>query len=287
MTLPSSLAAVLASLLLWPFSIGPQDAPRPAGDYEDDQEVAFSPGEETVDIDGTSLTLPWRLLRPQSASAASPKPLVVFLHGAGERGRDNLATMAHFPSRWVSEPHLGARHDAFVLVAQCPAGDTWSPVTRTASGRWAADPDAPPTPAMRVIEQAIRRLAADPSVDRTRIYLTGLSMGGFGSWDLARRHPDWFAAVLPVCGGCDPRFGADIAASRVPIWAVHGGADQVVPPEQSSTIVESIRRAGGTVGYTELPGVGHDSWVAAYGPNGCIEWMFAQRRGNPAEIPPP
>lgn len=288
-TLHSVLAtAAFAIAAAIPSDPGPVPAPpTPAADHARDQEVAFQPGRETIEIDGAEFSVPWRLLRPESASADTPKPLVVFLHGAGERGDDNLSTMAHFPSRWVSEPHLGARHDAFVLVMQCPRGDTWAPVRRDAEGRWLAAADAPPTSPMLALEQAIARIAQDPAVDRSRIYLTGLSMGGFGSWDLARRHPEWFAAVVPVCGGCDPAAAPAFVASRVPVWAVHGAADGVVPASATRDMVEAIRAGGGTVGYSELPGVGHDSWSMAYGPNGCIEWMFAQQRGEPASIPAP
>lgn len=277
--------ALCVSLALAAVSVAaPQ---QPAADHERDQEVAFQPGRETIEIDGAEFSLPWRLLRPDSATAATPKPLVVFLHGAGERGDDNLSTMAHFPRRWVSEPHLGSRHDAFVLVMQCPRNDTWTRVRRDGDGRWLAAAEAPPTSPMLALEQAIARIAQDPAVDRSRIYLTGLSMGGFGAWDLARRRPEWFAAVVPICGGCAPESAPDFVASRVPVWAVHGGADTVVPPSASRDMVEAIRAAGGTVGYTELPGVGHDSWTMAYGPGGCIEWMFAQQRGEPASIPAP
>ena len=129
----------------------------------------------------------------------------------------------------------------------------------------------------------IGELVADPSIDASRIYLTGLSMGGFGSWDLVSRHPEWFAAVVPVCGGGDPSFAARIADSGVPIWTVHGDADRVVPADLTRTMVRAIREANGRVGYTELPGVRHNSWDHAYGPEGPMEWMFSQQLPSVAE----
>ncbi len=246
-------------------------------------DAMFERGRVEVVIDGASRGFPYRLLRPDGATADSPLPLVVFLHGAGERGENNTAQLRHFPERWVSEPHLGKRHPAFVLAVQCPENEAWSGVDRREDGTWHVG--APTVaPAMRAVEELIRELAADPAVDRTRIYLTGLSMGGFGSWDLVARHGDWFAAVVPICGGGDVANAEAIVATETPIWNVHGQADGVVPVDLSRKTITAIRDAGGRVGHTELPGVGHDSWVWAYGPQGVIDWMFAQQRPQAAVI---
>ena len=240
-------------------------------------DTMFERGRVSVEIDGESRGFPYRLLRAEGATAENPLPLVVFLHGAGERGDDNTAQLRHFPERWVSEPHLGKRHPAFVLAVQCPENEAWSGVDRREDGTWHVG--APTVaPAMQAVETLIRELSADPAVDSSRIYLTGLSMGGFGSWDLVARHGDWFAAVVPICGGGDVANAPAIVATGTPIWNVHGDADGVVPVDLSRKTITAIRDAGGTVGHTELPGVGHDSWNWAYGPTGVVEWMFAQRR---------
>lgn len=247
---------------------------------------AFVKGEVRIEVDGAPRTFGYRLLRPEVGGADTPLPLVVFLHGAGERGDDNTAQLRHFPERWIAERHLGRRHPAVVLAVQCPANETWSGIDRRDDGTWhVGSPEV--APAMLAVEALVRELSADDSIDRRRIYLTGLSMGGFGSWDLVARHGDWFAAVAPICGGGDLANAERIAAGGTPIWNVHGGADEVVPAELSRRTIAAIRDAGGRVGHTELPGVGHDSWVWAYGPNGVMDWMFAQQRATPAEIPPP
>ena len=238
---------------------------------------AFERGTVTIEIDGTPRSFPYRLHRPASASADRPLPLVVFLHGAGERGKDNVSQLRHFPERWVREPHLGARHPAFVLAVQCPDGEDWGGVVEPGADVWRAG-GTDTSPAMQGVETLLRELAASPEVDPTRIYLTGLSMGGFGTWELLSRHADWFAAAVPICGGGDPRHGKVIAESGVPIWNFHGTADRDVLIRESRGVVEAIRAAGGRVGHTELPDVGHDAWSHAYGPNGAIDWMFAQRR---------
>ena len=126
----------------------------------------------------------------------------------------------------------------------------------------------------------VRELAAEPGIDERRIYLTGLSMGGFGSWDLLEHHPDVFAAAVPICGGGNATAAKTIVDGGTPIWNVHGDADRVVLVERSRDMVDAIRAEGGRVGHTELPGVGHDSWSWAYGPTGVVEWMFSQRRSD-------
>jgi formylglycine-generating enzyme required for sulfatase activity len=125
---------------------------------------------------------------------------------------------------------------------------------------------------------ALDRTLADHPVDQDRVYLTGLSMGGFGAWYLAARHPDRFAAVAPVCGG-----GPEEQAARlkdIPIWAWHGADDRAVPPARSRNMIQKIRDAGGTPRHTELEGVGHASWTAAYALDGVLPWMWEQRRAS-------
>jgi predicted peptidase len=143
-----------------------------------------------------------------------------------------------------------------VLAPQCSETTSWS--------AWTGE-----------LERLINHLCAELPVDHRRIYLTGLSMGGFGSWELAAHRPDLFAAVVPICGGGDAAWGARL--KEVPIWAVHGDADTVIPAEESRIMIEAIRKAGGQPRYTELSGVGHDSWTETYRDRkGVLRWMFEQ-----------
>ena len=113
-------------------------------------------------------------------------------------------------------------------------------------------------------------------IDKNRMYLTGISMGGYGSWDLAVRQPDRWAAVVPICGGGNPEKASKVV--RVPVWAVHGDADPAVPVEESRKMIAAIKAAGGDPKYTEYPGVAHDSWTQTYAdPTGVVAWMFEQR----------
>lgn len=243
-------------------------------------EAAYEKGEIEVPVAEGTRTIPYRLHRPEEASSDEPRPLVIFLHGAGERGDDNQSQLRHFPDRWVRESHLGRRHPAHVLAVQCPRDRFWSGMMKGEDGTWRQDTTAPMTPELQAVMKKVMELSKDPSVDTTRLYLTGLSMGGFGSWSLLEHHPETFAAAVPICGGGDPSAAKIIAEGGTPIWNVHGDADRVILVGQSRAMVDGIRAEGGRIGHTELPGVGHNSWGWAYGPGGVVDWMFAQKRAG-------
>jgi predicted peptidase len=197
----------------------------------------------------------FRLLQPPEISVQQRYPLLVFLHGAGERGRDNAQQLLGLPDQ-MTQPDWRRRFPCFLLAPQCPDASHWSD--------WMQD-----------LENLIDRLCEDLPVDRRRVYLTGLSMGGFGSWELAARRPELFAAVVPICGGGDPSQARRL--KNVPVWAVHGDADRTVPLECSRVMIQALRDAGGQPRYSELPGVGHDSWTQTYRKsNGVIQWLFEQ-----------
>jgi predicted peptidase len=140
-----------------------------------------------------------------------------------------------------------------------------------------SDPQAAmPTVDLSAAAAALEETIAREQVDPDRIYLTGLSMGGYGAWDLATRMPDRFAAMLPVCGGGDERTAARVAA--LPIWCFHGDADTAVPVERSRSMIAAVQAAGGRPIYSELAGVGHDSWTPAYRDEFVLDWLFSQRR---------
>ena len=193
-----------------------------------------------------------------------PWPLILFLHGAGERGSDLEKVKTHGPPKLVE---AGQRIPAIVVSPQCPE-DSW----------WTSHLDD----LVAMLDDLEARLNVDPD----RIYVTGISMGGYGTWALAALQPERFAAAAPVCGG-----GSGVAtAVRVrdlPIWAFHGEADPVVPVEESQRIVDAIERFGGTKAkLTTYPGVGHDSWTQTYEDPKLWEWLFAQRRGGASTAAP-
>ena len=216
--------------------------------------------------------LPYRLFKPKSYDAKQKYPLVLFLHGAGERGADNVAQLKHGMNDFSGEA-VQAKFPCFIVAPQCPAGDRWVDVD------WGADKHdmpAKPSPPIRLTLRAIEGLQKEFSIDAQRLYITGLSMGGYGTWDAIQRHPELFAAAVPICGGGDPRYAEKI--KNVPIWAFHGDKDTAVKVERSRDMIAAIKAAGGMPKYTENPGVGHDSWTATYKDAEMYKWLFAQSR---------
>ncbi|MFM7205954.1 MAG: prolyl oligopeptidase family serine peptidase [Planctomycetaceae bacterium] len=216
---------------------------------------------------------PFRVLRPAPLEPGARHPVVLFLHGAGERGTDNAAQLKFLP-RWMAEPENRRRHPCFLVAPQCRPDHAWS-MLDWETKRAAPLPPAPTADLAAAVAALDEVLATEP-VDPDRIYLTGLSMGGYGSWDLAARHPERFAAVLPICGGGDEATAARLAA--LSIWCFHGADDPVVPVEGSRRMMAALSAAGGRPVFSELPGVGHDSWTPAYRNPAVLDWLFAQRR---------
>jgi predicted peptidase len=178
-------------------------------------------------------------------------PLILFLHGSGESGTNVAKVKAHGPPKIVeSKPGF-----PFILVSpQCP-GRGWDVKTLNA-----------------LLDDVIGRYR----VDTKRIYLTGLSMGGFGTWSLAAAHPERFAAIVPICGGGKPADAPKLAG--LPIWVFHGAKDPTVPVARSREMVAAIKTAGGNVKYTEYPEAKHDCWTETYNNPELYEWLLAQKR---------
>jgi len=191
-------------------------------------------------------------LPQQYGSQENRWPLILFLHGAGERG-DNLELV-----KTLGLPAILDRQQEFpsiVVAPQCPEGESWSTA---------------------VLNALLDDVTANCRVDEDRIYVTGLSMGGYGTWNLAVRCPHRFAAVAPVCGG-----GISLLAYRLkdlPVWAFHGAKDDVVPVSESEKMVESVRESGGNVRFTVYPDAGHDSWTRTYDNPELYEWFLQHRR---------
>lgn len=229
----------------------------------------------SVAENGKAVDFGYRLMRPEPAAQGGQEkfPLVLFLHGAGERGGDNEKQLAYLPT-WLAEPEARRRHPCFVLAPQCRAGGFWSPITwwDRSGGPQRPEPTTDLAAAVAALDAVTRTEAVDPG----RVYLAGLSMGGYGAWDLAARMPERFAAMVPVCGGGDEATAPRLTA--LPIWCFHGAADDVVPVERSRSMVAAVRAAGGRPRYTELEGVGHDSWTPAFRDPATLEWLFRQER---------
>jgi predicted peptidase len=183
-------------------------------------------------------------------------PLVLFLHGAGESGDDLEKVKIHGP------PKLIAQGKKFPFVVVSP---------QSARGGW--NPD--------MLNALLDDVTANYKVDRDRVYVTGLSMGGFGTWALAAAHPEKFAAIAPICGGGYPADARKI--KDLPIWVFHGAKDTAVKPERSEAMVKALKEAGAEhVQYTLYPEAGHDSWTVTYNNPDFYEWLLKQKRRQPS-----
>ena len=212
----------------------------------------------------------------KSTSRRTKWPVILFLHGAGERGEDGLLQTEVGIGRAIRRSV--DRFPCVVLLPQC------------GKNRWWTEPEMEAV-ALEALEAGVKEFNGD----RSRVYLTGLSMGGYGTWSIARKHPGKFAALVVICGGITPPpsvrldaatttgmpFDAYQGTARIvgatPVWVFHGDADPAVPVEESRRMVDALKAAGGNVKYTEYAGVGHNSWDAAYGDPDLMTWLLAQR----------
>lgn len=200
-------------------------------------------------------------------------PLVIFLHGSGERGNDNEAQLKWGVMNFATDQAM-IMHPAIVIAPQCPANMQWANFTRGQGTQLVLNttPSKPMELLMELIRQSIKNLP----VDTNRIYITGLSMGGFGTYDAIERFPHLFAAAVPVCGGGDVSKAAVI--SHVPIWIFLGSEDAAVNPLYSLEMLQALTKAGAHPGFTQYPEVGHFSWLGAYSDPLMMEWLFRQHK---------
>ncbi len=203
-----------------------------------------------------SRELPYLLFLPKHYEEDPTKrwPLILFLHGSGERGSDpNKIKKYGLPKLLEENPNL-----PFIVVSPlCPAGLHW-------------------TFLLKSINNLLDHLLTQHQADSQRIYLTGISMGGYGAWYLSMAYPDRFAAVVPICGGGDPRKVNLI--KHLPIWVFHGGQDYVVPLKESEIMVSALRKAGSNVKFTIYPEAGHDSWTETYANPELYEWFLQHKK---------
>jgi predicted peptidase len=215
--------------------------------------------------DGTA-SIPYRLFEPQGVSPGAKLPLILFLHGAGDRGTDNVG-QTYWASQLVDHTR-GGQYAAYVLAPQIN------------TNQWFSSSGSQPTEAMSLTIDALKQVMATQNVDPTRVYVTGVSMGSFGTWDILRRDPGVFAAAVPMSGGGDPSTASLV--KDTPIWAFHGSADSIVPVDSTRNMIAAVRAAGGDPKYTEVPGGDHFIWPAIYGDasNTLYPWLFSQRLGS-------
>jgi predicted peptidase len=237
-------------------------------------------GAETGFLDRTvnigAETYRYQVYAPRDWSKERKWPVILFLHGAGERGDDGLVQTEVGVGRAIRR--YVDQFPAIVVMPQCRKDQWWTQ-------------DAMLELALKAFEQSVKEFNGDPE----RFYLTGISMGGYGTWSIASKHPGKFAALAPICGGIrppatvaipgaastsdvDPYAEAARKIGKTPVWIFHGGADPIVPPDESRKMNEALKAAGGDVKYTEYENVTHNSWDKAYADPELMKWMLSQKK---------
>jgi len=209
--------------------------------------------------------MPYRLFKPEARGSGKKYPLIVFLHGLGGKGSDNVRQMTDqivCPAVWAL-PGNQAKHPCFVLAPQSSGYGKFM--------CWSQD-------VMPVAKALIDKIVREEPIDPDRICVTGLSMGGFGTWSMIAAYPNFFAAAVPVCGRGDSSKAPLIVKGRVSVWAFHGALDPTVKVSGSRAMIRALKEAGGNPRYTEYPDVKHSSWEGAYSDPKLIAWVFSQRR---------
>jgi predicted peptidase len=223
--------------------------------------------------------LPYRILYPDDFKKGKKYPIVLFLHGAGERGNDNVSQLIH-GSKLFADAANRKKFPAIVVFPQCMKESYWSSVEvdRTQTPfTLSFDYTKPMTLPLQAAIELLQHIIAQGSVDQSRVYISGLSMGGMGTFEAVYRYPELFAAAMPICGGADVN-AYDERVAKVPFRVFHGADDAVVSVEQSKKIVEKLKALNVSVEYIEYSGVNHNSWDNAFAEPDYLSWMFSRKR---------
>lgn len=226
-------------------------------------------------------TLPYRILFPQNFDPTKKYPLILVLHGAGERGNNNESQLLYGTKLFLKDT-IREKYAAIVIYPQCPANGWWADNkfeedSVTHKTKFVFLVGAPPTKPMKSLLGLIDQFLAKPYVNKHQVYIGGLSMGGMGTFEIIGRKPGVFAAAFAICGG-DNTNNAKKYAKKVPLWIFHGQKDSVVPYAHSEAIVAAIKDAGGDPKYTLYPNDDHNSWDDAFREPLLIPWLFSHTK---------
>lgn len=219
--------------------------------------------------------LNYQMLKPANAEKGKKYPLVIFLHGMGERGDDNKKQLTHGGQMFLN-PANQEKYPAYVLFPQCPDTAFWAYDGVPRSFKMEAEDTMPPV--FKAVKEMIDTYLTYPDIDKSRVYIMGLSMGGMATFDMVARFPELFAAAVPICGAVDP---SRLAATKgVKFRIFHGDADRVVPVFCSRIAYKALREADVDVEYYEFPGCDHASWNPAFNKPDFMEWLFKQKKAK-------
>ena len=226
-------------------------------------------------------TLRYRILLPEHFNSGSAYPLLVFLHGSGERGNDNEAQLVHGADLFLQK-EVRQKFQLIVIFPQCPKDTSWSYYLDEDDIGATKDTlifpvQNHPTFPERMMTKLIDSLGNAGIADKKKIYVGGLSMGGIGTYDLLMRYPGYFAAAFSICGACDVKKMAKKAA-HVPIWIFHGAKDDVVNPSYDRKLSEKLKKKKSEVKYTEYPDANHNSWDSAFAEPDLLPWLLSHHK---------
>jgi predicted peptidase len=224
-------------------------------------------------------TLPYRVLLPPNYDSTRTYPVLFFLHGAGERGRDNEKQLIHGSKLFVRDD-IRAKFAFITILPQCPVSDYWGNVLREHddAGKRAFYflEDGLPGRYMVLLQELVRHVLEVYPAKTNQVYVGGLSMGGMGTFELVRRMPNTFAAAFPICGGANPTTAKKM--KTVNWWIFHGAKDDVVPPHHSAEMADALKAAGSNVRWTLFPEANHNAWDPAFAEPELLPWLFSNKR---------
>lgn len=229
--------------------------------------------------DSKGKVLPYRILYPENYDKSKKYPLILFLHGAGEKGNDNEQQLKHGAILFLADSNR-ENFPCFVVFPQCPADSSWGSVKVDHSKtpyKFSFNYTVSETWAMAAVMELLKEIIKGESADKSRLYVTGLSMGGIGTFEVVYRYPNIFAAALPMCGGGDT-LHYDNRVNKTSFWIFHGDADTIVSVNNSRAMVAKLKALNVNVKYTEYPGVNHNSWNNAFAEPTLLSWMFLHKR---------
>lgn len=224
-------------------------------------------------------TLKYRVMMPKNLESPHRYPVVLFLHGAGERGHDNVKQLAHGSELFYK---MRDSFPAIVIFPQCPENEYWANVEverNTNPLKLTFPENRPPTKALTLVMQLVEELLSKPFVDKNQIYVGGLSMGGIGTFEILYRKPNLFAAAFAICGAGNPKT-TEAYAKTVPMWIFHGAKDNVVDPQLSVAMVSGILKYGGKPSFSLFATDNHNSWDSAFAEPNLMPWLFSNSKSK-------
>lgn len=245
--------------------------------------IAQNSSYQTCNYNGNGVQLPFRILFPENFDSTSHYPVILFLHGAGERGNDNQKQLIHGSDFFLNH-NQNSNDPAVVIFPQCPEKSYWASVdfqkNDNGSRKFIFAPEAGPTAPLAAVMRLMDSIIAQNWSDDHRIYLGGLSMGGMGTFELLYHMPHTFAAAFSICGGgLESQLVPKIA--QTPLWIFHGDADDVVPVEFSIKMASAIKEANGEPLLTIYEGVGHNAWDKVFQEPDLLNWLLSVKLTTP------